>query len=240
MEPSLWDKTKDDARFAAIETLKCPIALINSMKERSTGTMYGVWEPMAYATQLQKTVQHLQNPARGGSTPIRDFKLEVESYVETTCRLGGYFSFGTTLMEPFLTDAGETLTTYLAMDVAHRSPVDALYNDFIVTIIMTKNCEYAFLKKWLSQQHMIPQGLAYPTSSNELVEMMNSENFKPDSYKSKSKRSNRKKNKNKDDKEEETVGAIVEPTESIPDAPPTDPSPNEQNSDSEASSEGDD
>ena len=81
--------------------------------------MNGVWEPMAYATQLQKTVQQLQNPTRGGSTPIGDFKLEVESYVETTCQLGGFFSFGTSLIEPFLTDAGETLTTYLAMDVAH-------------------------------------------------------------------------------------------------------------------------
>ena len=91
---------------------------------------------------------------------------------------------------------------------------------------MTKNYGYGSLKKWLSQQHMAPQGLAYPTSSNELMEMMNSGNFDPDSYKSNSKRGNRKKNKNKDDKEEETVRAIVEPTDLIPDAPPTDPSPN--------------
>ena len=107
---------------------------------------------------------------------------------------------------------------------------------------MTKNCGYESLRKWLSQQHMAPQGLAYPTSSNELVEMMDSGNFEPDPYKSKSKRNDCKnnKNKNKDDKEEETVGAIVEPTESIPDAPPTDPNPTEQDSDSDASSEGDD
>ena len=104
--------------------------------------MNGVWEPLAYVTQLQKTVQHLQNPVRGGSTPIGDFKLEVESYVETTCRLGGFFPFGTTLMEPFLADAGETLVTYLGMDAAHQSPYDTLYKDYIVTIIMTKNCGY--------------------------------------------------------------------------------------------------
>ena len=104
--------------------------------------MNGVWEPLAYADQLQKTVQHLQNSARGGSTPIGDFKLEVESYVETTCRLGGFFPFGTTLMEPFLADAGETLVTYLGMDAAHQSPYDTLYKDYIVTIIMTKNCGY--------------------------------------------------------------------------------------------------
>ena len=52
---------------------------------------------------------------------------------------------------------------------------------------------------------------------------MNSGNFDPDSYKSKSKQNNRKK-KNKEDKEEETVGAIVELTELIPDTPPNDPS----------------
>ena len=52
VEPSLWDKTKDDARFSAIQTLKCLIALINLMKERSTRTMNEVWEPLAYITQL--------------------------------------------------------------------------------------------------------------------------------------------------------------------------------------------
>ena len=72
--------------------------------------------------------------------------------------------------------------------------------------------------------------------------MMNTANFESDLYKSKSKRNNRKnnKNKNKDDKEDETVGAIVEPTESIPDAPSTDPNLTEQDSDSDTSSEGDD
>ena len=107
----------------------------------------------------------------------------MESFVETTSRLGGFFPFGATLMEPFLTNAGETLVTYLGMDAAHRSPYDILYKDYIVTIIMTKNCGYESLRKWLSQQHMAPQGLAYPTLSNELVEIMNSGNFDPDSYK---------------------------------------------------------
>ena len=58
VEPSLWDKTKDDVRFAAIQTLKCPIALINLMKEMSTGTMSGLWQPLALMAHLQQTVQH--------------------------------------------------------------------------------------------------------------------------------------------------------------------------------------
>ena len=59
--------------------------------------------------------------------------------------------------------------------------------------------------------------------------MMNSGNFDPDLYKSKSKPNNCKnnKNKNKDDKEEEKNRAIVEPTESIPNASPTNSSPTE-------------
>ena len=204
VESSLWDKTKDNARFAAIQTLKCPIALINLMKERSTGTMNGVWQPLALISQFQRTVQHLQNPICGGSKPIGDYKREVESFIEATTRLGRLFLFGTTLIESILTDTGETLVTYIVMDAANRSPCDILYKDYIVTIIMTKNCGYESLRKQLSQQHMAPQGLAYPTSSNELVEMMNSGNFEPDSYKSKSKQNNRKnkKNKNKDDEEE--------------------------------------
>ena len=49
VEPALWDKTKDDPRFAAIQTLKCSIELINLMKERCTGAAAaaGVWGPLA-------------------------------------------------------------------------------------------------------------------------------------------------------------------------------------------------
>ena len=56
VEPSLWDKTKDDPAFAAIEALKCPIALINLLKDRCTGTVPGVWAPLAFIEQLKWTV----------------------------------------------------------------------------------------------------------------------------------------------------------------------------------------
>ena len=62
VEPSLWDKTRADVRFAAIQALKCPIALIILMKERATGTQSGLWPPMAFIARLQKTVQHKHNP----------------------------------------------------------------------------------------------------------------------------------------------------------------------------------
>ena len=145
-------------------------------------------------SQFQQTVLHLQNPICGGLKAIGDYKREVESFVNTTSRLRGSFPFDTALMEPILTDTGETLLTYLAMNAANRSPYDILYKDLVVTIIMTKNCGYDSLRKWLSKQHMGPHGQAYPTSFNELVEMMNSGNFEPDPYKSKSKRTNRNKN----------------------------------------------
>ena len=54
MEPSLWDKTKDDPRFTAIQALKCPIELINLMKEQCTGAAAGVWAPLAFVKQLDK------------------------------------------------------------------------------------------------------------------------------------------------------------------------------------------
>ena len=38
VELSLWDKTEDDARFAAIQTLKCPIELINLMNNNNNIT----------------------------------------------------------------------------------------------------------------------------------------------------------------------------------------------------------
>ena len=192
--------------------------------------MNRVWQRLALMSQFQQTVSHLQNPICGGSKAIGDYKQEVESFVDTTARPpGGSFAFGTALMEPILTDGGENLLTYLLMDATQRSPYDILYKDFVATIIMTNNCGYETLRKWLLQQHMVPNGQAYPTSSNELVEMINSGNFGPDLFKSKSKQNNRK--KNKDEKEEETVGAIVEPTGPIPDTPTTDdPNPTKDDS----------
>ena len=73
------------------------------------------------------------------------------------------------------------------MDVAALSPYDTLYKHLVVSIIMTKNCGYDSLRKWLAQHHMGPNSQAYPTSSNDLVEMMNSGNFEPDPFQSKSK-----------------------------------------------------
>ena len=53
IETSLRDKTKGDSRFAAIQTSKCPIGLLNLLKERCTGGSAGVWEPLVYFRQLK-------------------------------------------------------------------------------------------------------------------------------------------------------------------------------------------
>ena len=120
------------------------------MKDISTGTMTGVWQPLALITQIQRTLSHLQNPVRGGLKPIGDYKREVESFVDTTSRLGGSFAFGTALMEPILTNDGETLLTYLGMDAVTQSPYDSLYKDMLVTIIINNNCGYDSIIKWLA------------------------------------------------------------------------------------------
>ena len=107
----------------------------------------------------------------------------MESFVDTTCRLGGMFAFETALMEPILATPLPVVTTlqaFVIMNAAAQSPYDSLYKDLIVTIIMTKNCGYSSLRTWLAQNHMGPNGQAYPTSSNDLVEMMNSGLFEPD------------------------------------------------------------
>ena len=133
------------------------------MKERSTGTQSGLWPPMALMAHLQKTVQHKQNPARGGSTSIGDFKRKVESHVATAIQLGEKFSFESSIMEPVLANGGETLASYLAMDAAHQRPYEDLYKDLVVTIIMLKKCGFESLRKWLLIQHMGPGAQTYPT-----------------------------------------------------------------------------
>ena len=88
---------------------------------------------------------------------IGDYKRTVESYVDTTCKLGGLLAFRSTLMEPILATAQPmgTLQAYVGMNEAVRRPYDLLYTDLIVTIIMTKGCSYGSLKKWLAQNQLI-------------------------------------------------------------------------------------
>ena len=139
VEPALWDKTRGDIRFAAIQAAKCPIDLIKLMKERATGTQSGPWSPLAYITHLQKNIGH-QQYFRGSATSIGEFKREVESGVATLIQLRGKLAYRSTIMEPFLTDDGETLETYFAMNPVQQAPYEALYKDMVVTIIMLKNC----------------------------------------------------------------------------------------------------
>ena len=161
--------------------------------------------------------------------------------------------FGTTLMEPILAVPAPGVTilqAYIVMNAAAQSPYDYLYKDLFTTIIMIKNCGFNSLRKWMAQHHMSPNGQTYPTSSNDLVEMINSGNFEPYSFKPRSKRFNRnKKNKKKEEKDKETVREIVESIPNIPTMDKPDPvedavpdSDNDESidGDSDTSSKGDD
>ena len=107
----------------------------------------------------------------------------MELFVNSTSRLGGMFAFGTVLMEPILAaplPGATILQAYITMNASARSPYDILYKGLIVMIIMTKNCGYSSLRTWLAQSNIGPNDQAYPTLSNDLVEMMNSRTFESD------------------------------------------------------------
>ena len=114
VEPSLWDQTKDDTRFAAIQASKCLIELIILLKDGCTGTISGVWQRLSYITQMEKTVSHTQNPPQGGHTPTGDYKRAVEAHVTTTCRLGGTLAYGLTFNEDILAAPAPGPTTLQA------------------------------------------------------------------------------------------------------------------------------
>ena len=78
-------------------------------------------------------------------------------------------------MEPILAAAQPvvTLQAYVAMNEATRRPCDLLYADLVVTIIMTNGCNYGSLKKWMAQDQLIPGAQACTTTSNELVDVIN-------------------------------------------------------------------
>ena len=149
--------------------------------------------------------------------PIGNYKRTVESHVATTFKLGGTLAFGLTLTEPILAAAQPivTLQAYVGTDEVACRPHDILYTDLIVTIVITKGCNYGSLKKWLAHNQMIPGAQAYTTVSNELVDIINTGIFSPDANKQKQKRGKKK-------GDEETVGAITEadegssPTNTLP------------------------
>ena len=186
VEPSLWDKTKADTRFAAIQASKCPIDLINLLKEKCTGGSAGVWPPLAYLRQLNKTISFSQSPPQGGTPmPNGEYKCTVKSYTTTTMKLGGLLAFRSTLMESILATSQPvvTLQGYVGMNEAARRPYDLLYANKIVLVIMTDGCSFGSLKKWLAQNQLIPGQPAYTSSSNELINMMNSRSFSIDANK---------------------------------------------------------
>ena len=98
IDPTLWDRTMDNAQFAAVETLKCPIALINLMKNRCTGAVTGLWGPLALLKQFLSTTNIYQRPKGGQAMLIGDYKRTVESNVATTCQMAGKCTFWTVLM----------------------------------------------------------------------------------------------------------------------------------------------
>ena len=60
IDPALWDRTMDNAQFTAVEAGKCPIALLNLIKDRCTGAVAGLWEPLAIMKQLITTTNGYQ------------------------------------------------------------------------------------------------------------------------------------------------------------------------------------
>ena len=195
----------DDAQFAAVEAGKCPIARLNLIKDRCTGAVAGLWEPLAIMKQLITTTNGYQRPKGSPSMSIGDYKRSVESNVATACHMDGDFAFGTKLMELVLAETQPviTLAQYLVLAPADKKSYDVLYKDAIVAIIITKGCMYSSLREWLAQQQL-SGNLAYSLQSNELVEMINSGNFAPNPPWVHKNQKNKSKNNN-----EETVGAVI-------------------------------
>ena len=128
-------------------------------------------------------------------------------------KLGGLLAFGSALMKPILAAANPavTLPAYVAMNEAQRKPYDLLYADKVVAIIMTDGCSFGSLKNWLAQNQLIPGRPAYTSSSNQLMNMMNSGSFAIDAIKQRPKKGKKKGG-------DKTLGAIIESTdESSPD-----------------------
>ena len=206
IDRALWDRTMDDAQFAAVEAGKCPIALLNLIKNRCTGAVAGLWEPLAIMKQLITSTNAYQRPKGCPAMSIGDYKRSVESNVATACRMGGDFAYGTKLMELVLNEQNPviTLAQYFALAPVDKRPYDILYEDAIVAIIITKGCMYSSLREFLAQQELSGNS-AYSLQSNELVEMINSGNFAPDPpwvHKN-------QKNKQNKGNNEETVGAVI-------------------------------
>ena len=115
-------------------------------------------------------------------------------------------AFGTGLMRPILAADRPpiALASYVEMNEVDCRPYDLLFEDTIVSIILTRSCNFDSLRTWLAQNHLIPGSQAYTTVSNEVVDMINTGNFpRNPPY-------NPKKNKSK---KEEIIGAIIQDTD---------------------------
>ena len=83
-----------------------------------------------------------------------------------------------------------------------------MYADKVVSVITIDGCSFGSLKNWLAQNQLIPGRPAYTSSSNDLIDMMNSGSFPIDANKQKP-----KKGKKKGD--DETIGAIIDSVDEL-------------------------
>jgi hypothetical protein len=152
---------------------QCPVQLIELLLETCSTNESSTWEPLGRIRHLRKSITYMQKPKSAPSAvDTAQYKRHLSVYVNNACRAGGDFVFGTKFYEPFLTDNGETLVTYLNMTAPAKKVYDKKVNDLIVGILMIEGCKSKGLKTNLKNQFLTGNADCYPVTASKAYELI--------------------------------------------------------------------
>jgi hypothetical protein len=172
-EQIAWDDLQHDGRYAAVVASQCSVQLIELLLEACSTNESSTWEPLGRIRHLRKPITYMQKPKSAPSAVnTAQYKRHRSVYVNNACRAGGDFVFGTKFYEPFLTDDGETLVTYLNMTAPAKKVYDKKVNDLIVGILMIEGCKSKGLKINLKNQFLTGNADCYLVTASKAYELI--------------------------------------------------------------------
>jgi hypothetical protein len=225
LDDPLLGKLAHDPNYQKALISQCPIDLLTLLKSAcSLGDGSTVNPNLARLQLLRKSVSFQQKPRhKTVSMETSKYKRTFEVHIDSVMEKCGMFSFGTSWWEPFLTADGQSLATFIAMDVTNQNKYNSLVKDEIIGMLMIEGCNSEGLKNHLKNEYKINGKIdCYPTTSSKAADLI-------DSFIEVGGSNNNNKNQNSpgNDNDEEQIAGI-HATESINEAIDNDTSVSEE------------
>ena len=177
LDDPLLGKLAHDPNYQKALISQCPIDLLTLLKSAcSLGDGSTVNPKLARLQLFRKSVSFQQKPRhKNVSMETSKYKRTFEVHIDSVMEKSGMFAFGTSWWDPFLKADGQSLATFIAMDVVNQNKYNALVKDEIIGMLMIEGCDSEGLKNHLKNEYKINGKIdCYPTTSSKAADLIDS------------------------------------------------------------------